>query len=406
MKLEGIRVLDLSQFLPGPHFTMMMADHGADVIRVESPSGEPSRELGLRQTGESVWFRNTHRNKRSIVLNLKQPAAVQAFLRLAKTCDVIVESFRPGTVEKLGIAYDQVNAVHPGIVYCSIAAFGQTGPLVTRPAHDLSIQAETGVVSLNLGADDQPAMPSIPAADMAGSLMAMNGILMALLRRGQTGMGDYIDISMQDSLASWLMQDSLASWLVNVVGPAFAEDRVSVAKHERSFGGNAMYNIYTCADDQYLTLGGSEIKFAKNLFAALNRPELAEFCKHPPGPKQKPAQDFLRQTFLTEPLSHWCSVLDKIDICWAPVRTLHEGLQSEQLQHRQMRLELTDKNSSGQTATHLGIPIRYKDEPGRVIPHVPAMGEHSADVLLEAGFTQQEVDTLVAERALLMQKES
>lgn len=392
MKLDGIRVLDLSQFLPGPHFTMMMADHGADVIRLESPAGEPTRQLGLRQAGESVWFRNTHRNKRSIVLNLKQPAAVDAFLQLAKTCDVIVESFRPGVVNRLGIGYDQVSAIHPGIVYCSIAAFGQTGPLATKPAHDLSIEAETGVASLNLGPDDSPAMPAIPAADMAGSLMAMNGVLMALLRRNETGKGDYIDIS---------MQDSLASWLVNVVGPVFAEDRAPVPKQERSFGGNAMYNIYACEDGHYLTLGGSEVKFAINLFTALQHPELAEHCKLPPGPGQKPAVDFLRETFASKPLSHWSELLSRIDVCWAPLKTLQEGLQSEQLQHRQMRLELPEKNANGETATHLGIPIRYQNEPGKVDPALPALGEHSIEVLLDAGISRNKIDELLASDALL-----
>lgn len=392
MKLEGLRVLDLSQFLPGPHITMMMADHGANVIRVESPAGEPTRELGLRQAGESVWFRNTHRNKRSVVMNLKAPGAKDAFLRLAQSCDVMVESFRPGVVDRLGIGYEQVSAIHPGIVYCSIAAFGQTGPLVGKPAHDISIQAETGIVSLNLGADNKPAMPSIPAADMAGSLMAMNGILMALLRREQTGKGDYVDIS---------MQDSLASWLVNVVGPVFAEDRAADPKKERSFGGNAMYNIYDCADDNSLTLGGSEYKFAINLFTALGRPELAELCKRPPGDQQAPARDFLRKTFGKKPLAHWCSVLDGIDVCWAPVRSLHEGLQSEQLQARDMRLELPDKNADGQTVTHLGIPIKFQHEPGEVIPEVPGMGEHSSEVLLEAGLTQDEVSKLLSDKAVI-----
>ena len=188
MKLEGIRVVDLSQFLPGPHFTMMMADHGAEVIRVESSAGEPTREIGARQGNASVWFRNTHRGKKSVVLDLKRKEGVAAFLRLAASADVIVESFRPGVVERLGIGYSQVSALHPGIVYASIAAYGQTGPMAQRPAHDLSIQAESGLVSLNRGSDGRPALPNIPAADMAGSLMAMNGVLMALLRRASTGL--------------------------------------------------------------------------------------------------------------------------------------------------------------------------------------------------------------------------
>jgi len=322
MKLEGIRVVDLSQFLPGPHFTMMMADHGAEVIRVESPAGEPTREIGARQGNASVWFRNTHRGKKSVVLDLKRKEGVAAFLRLAASADVIVESFRPGVVDRLGIGYRQISALHPGIVYASIAAYGQTGPMAHRPAHDLSIQAESGLVSLNRGSDGRPALPNIPAADMAGSLMAMNGVLMALLRRASTGQGDYLDIS---------MQDCLQSWLVNVVGPVFAEDRDMVLANERGFGGSAFYNIFECADGQFLTLGGSEIKFAINLLTALDRTDLIALCRLPPGPGQLPVRDFLRQTFLLQPLVHWEVFLAPIDVCWAPVRGLHEALQRDQV---------------------------------------------------------------------------
>ena len=187
MKLEGVKVLDLSMFLPGPHLTMMMADHGANVIRVEPPEGEPTRHIGARQGDSSVWFANTHRHKRSVVINLKQPSGVQALLRLAAAADVVIEAFRPGVVDRLGVGPAAVRALNPRVVYCSISAFGQSGPLARRVAHDLSVQAETGVVGLTRGADGQPTLPGLAAADMAASLMALSGILMALLRREKTG---------------------------------------------------------------------------------------------------------------------------------------------------------------------------------------------------------------------------
>ena len=171
MKLEGVRVLDMSLFLPGPHMTMMMADHGADVIKVEPPGGEPVREVGLKQAGVSTWFRNTHRGKRCIVLDLKSDTGKAAFTRLVEWADVVVEAFRPGVAQRLGIDYDSCKAINPKIVYCSISAFGQTGPKVQRPAHDLAMQADSGVVSLNRAPDGTPAMPHMPVADMAGSLM-------------------------------------------------------------------------------------------------------------------------------------------------------------------------------------------------------------------------------------------
>ena len=380
MKLEGLRVVDLSQFLPGPHFTMMMADHGAEVIRIEPASGEPTRTIGSRQNGTSVWFANTHRGKKSVVLDLKKPEGISAFLRLAATADVVVEAFRPGVVTRLGIGYDAVRAINPRIVYVSIAAFGQTGPMAQRPAHDVSIQAESGLVSLNRGQDGRPTLPSMPTADLAGSLMAMNGVLMALLRRATTGEGDYIDIS---------MQDSLMSWLVNVVGPVFAEDRDLVLASERGFGGNAFYNVYECADGEFLTLGGSEIKFASNLLNALGRPDLIDLCKLAPGPGQDPVRAFLRSTFLGQPLAHWEHYLAPLDVCWAPVRSLHEALNTPQVHARQMRHEAS-ANVPGDV-TQLGIPIQFRQEPGHLDPRVPQLGQHTHEVLQALGLSPQEV---------------
>ena len=296
MKLEGVRVLDLSLFLPGPHLTMTMADHGADVVKVEPPTGEPVRNVGLRQNGHSVWFRNTHRNKRCIVLDLKTDEARAAFLTLAAGVDVIVEAFRPGVVERLGVGYEAVRAVNPGIVYCSISAFGQTGPMAHHPAHDLAVQAEAGLVSVNLGADGQPAMPGLPAADMAASLTALSGILMALLRRQTTGLGDYLDIA---------MYDSLLAWTPNVMGPVLAENRAPVVKDERSWGGAAFYGIYATACGGHLTLAGSEAKFVHALLGALGRPELAPLALQPPGAGHEPPRVFLRSTFATRTLAQW-----------------------------------------------------------------------------------------------------
>jgi crotonobetainyl-CoA:carnitine CoA-transferase CaiB-like acyl-CoA transferase len=381
MKLEGLRVLDLSQFLPGPHFTMMMADHGAEVIRIEPPVGEPTRTIGARQGNASVWFRSTHRGKKSVVLDFKRPEGVAAFLALAQTADVVVEAFRPGVVDRLGIGDAAVRAVNPRIVYVSIAAFGQTGPMAKRPAHDVSIQAESGVLSLGCDAAGRPVLPGIPAADMASSLMAMNGVLMALLRRERTGRGDYIDIS---------MQDSLVSWLVNVVGPVFGEDRDLVLANERGFGGNAFYNVYACADGRFLTLGGSEVKFAANLLTALGREDLIALCRLPPGPGQAPVRDFLRETFAAQPLAHWERFLAPLDVCWAPVRTLKEALSGEQLRARGMRQDFEQKGFGGGTVTHLGVPIRYRDEPARIDPEIPELGQHTHEVLQALGLSAEE----------------
>jgi crotonobetainyl-CoA:carnitine CoA-transferase CaiB-like acyl-CoA transferase len=385
MKLEGIKVLDLSMYLPGPHLTMMMADHGAEVIRIEAPDGEPTRQLGASQNGMTVWFSNTHRNKQSVLLDLKQPAAVEAFMRLAAQADVVIEAFRPGVVDRLGIGAAAVRARNPRVVYCSISAFGQTGPLAQRPAHDLSIAAESGIVSLNLGSDGQPGILGLPAVDMASSLMALSGILMALLRREKTGEGDTIDIS---------MQDSIVSWMVNNISPVFAEGRELETKSERTLGGMAFYQVYRCADGRSLTLGGSEPKFATNLLNALGRPDLIALNRLPPGRGQDPLRDFLAATFATRTLAQWEQFLGEIDCCWAPVKGVVEAMASEHLKAREMRIEFPD----GQT--HLGIPIKFANEPGAILPNAPTLGQHSRSALAAAGYGPEELDALAKSGAI------
>lgn len=381
MKLDGVKVLELSLFLPGPHLTMMMGDHGADVIKVEPPAGEPVREVGLKQNGHSVWFRNTHRGKRCIGLNLKHPDGRAAFLRLAAKADVVVEAFRPGVVDRLGVGYDAVRAINPGIVYASISAFGQSGPLAHKPAHDLAVQAEAGLVSVNLGADGQPAMPGVPAADMAASLMALSGILMALLRRAQTGQGDHLDIA---------MHDALLAWTPNVMGPVFAEDRAPVVADERSWGGSAFYGIYRTADGRHLTLGGGEHAFVERLLDALDAPQLVPVALQPPGPAHEPVRAFLRQAFSTRTLAQWTAFLAPLDVAWAPVRTLHEAVHSDHTTARGMRVEAP----AGQP--HLGLPIQFRNEPGRLDPQLDALAASTDAVLQEVGYDPAQIAALRA----------
>lgn len=365
-KLEGLRVLDLSMFLPGPWLTQVMADHGAEVIKVEPPSGEPVREVGYRRGGASVWFRNTHRGKKSVVLNLKDPADVEAFLDLARKVDVVVEAFRPGVVDRLGVGYRAVATVNPGVVYASISAFGQTGPEAGRPAHDLAIEAMAGVVSLNLGADGKPTHPHMPVADVTGSMTALAGILMALLRRERTGLGDYLDVS---------MHDATLAWLPNVTGPVFAEDRAPRVKEERSFGGYAFYAIYETACGGHVALGGVEHKFVRALLGALERPDLIEAAEGPPGPGQAPVKAFLAETFRKRTRAQWEEWFAGRDVCFAPVLDLREAFAHPQVAAREMLVRDADGNP------HIGTPLKFLREPGRIDPRLAALGEHTQEVL-------------------------
>jgi crotonobetainyl-CoA:carnitine CoA-transferase CaiB-like acyl-CoA transferase len=377
MKLEGLRVLDLSAFLPGPHMTMMMADHGADVIMVEPANGlgEPSRDIGERTSdGVTVWFRNIARGKRSLRLDLKDSTGRELLLRLAETADVFVEAFRPGVMKRLGTDFEAVQKRNPRIVYCSISAFGQASSLAQKPAHDLTVQGLAGLADLNRGLEDgKPAMPNIPFADAASSMMALSAILMALYRRERTGKGDFIDMA---------MFDAALAWTPNVLGPVFAENRAPVVKDMRSFGGSAMYSIYETADAEYVILGGSEVKFAENLLAALGRSDLIAYATVPPGPKQAPLRDFFSSEFRSKPLAYWKDFLSDVDCCWSWVRSLKEALDDPFTEERGMVF------CDDEGRRHLGSPIRFLDEPGLPNPSIPRYGEHGHAIAAEAGFEE------------------
>ena len=377
MKLNGLRVIDLSLFLPGPLMTQFMADHGAEVIKVESlREGEPNRGIGAKRGGVSVYYSNTHRGKKSLALNLKDPAGVEVLMRLAERSDVLVEAFRPGVAARLGIGYREVAARAPGIVYASIAAFGQSGPYRDLAAHDLATEAMTGVLSLNRGSDGRPAMPALANADMLASMMALSGVLMALFRRKETGRGDYLDIA---------MADSLLACLANNLGTAMTERRQPVLAEERALGGNALYGIYETKDADFIVLAGQEHKFAVNLLGALGRPDLVALCALPPGPGQNSVREFLIGIFKEKTKTEWVEWFRGRDVAFAPMKTLPEVLEDPHFRARGM----VTRDARGWD--HLGVPIKFAGEPGRASFRLAAHGQHSSEILRGLGYAEDEI---------------
>jgi len=360
-----------------------MADHGAEVIKVEDTrSGDPTRNIGAREAGASVYFRNANRGKKSLAINLKADEGQEAFLRLAETADVVVETFRPGVVGRLGIDYGAVRERAPGIVYASISAFGQTGPYRDRPAHDLSVNALAGIASLSVDPDGKPTMPCIPPSDLAGSLMALSGILMALLKRAQTGEGDYVDIG---------MFDAALSWTPHVVGRVFADGVAPQPSAERTQGGAAFYRPYRTKDGRYITLGGGEIKFASNFLEGIGRPDLIPLAKEPPGEPQAALHAFLEETFMAKTQDEWVTWFEGRDICFAPVKDLLEAFDDPHLHARDMLV----RDATG--GSHLGIPIKFENEPGHITASLPALGEHSESLLAELGYDKDAIARLKAD---------
>ena len=378
MKLEGITVLDLSLFLPGPAATQMMADHGARVIKVENPGApEPTRSAQAfpwQQGGETVMFRNTQRGKESIALDLKSEAGKAALTALIKSADVLVEAFRPGVISRLGFGPEVVHGLNPRLVMCSISAFGQSGPWRDRPAHDTATVAASGVLSLTRSPEDDsgPAIIGVAISDMLSSWSALSGILMALLRRETTGRGDYLDVSMHEAVLA-------AS--PNILGPVFAGDQAPERLRERTHGGGAMLNIYRTADDRFLALGGGEHKFVKALFEGLARPEFIAPVTGPAGSAHEPAINFLRATFRGRTLSEWQEWFEGRDICWSPVLDLQEAWSADHVWARDMRWRDQDGND------HIGTPLKFQQEPGQLEAKLPNLGEHTAEIVADLDLT-------------------
>jgi crotonobetainyl-CoA:carnitine CoA-transferase CaiB-like acyl-CoA transferase len=363
MKLEGIRVLDLSVFLPGPYMTMALADHGAEVIKIEMPGeGDPGRRIGLSDGEQTVFFRNLNRGKQSLVLDLKSEAGRAELLRLCETADVFVEAFRPGVMARLGLDYERVRAVNPRIVYCSISAFGQDGPYVSRPAHDLAIEAMSGVLSITVGDDGAPAIPGLPMADLLSGMQGLAGVLMALLRREKTGVGDRLDIA---------MLDSLVAACTNVLGPTFAEGRQPIVKHERTTGGSSFYRLYGTSDGGHVAIAGQEPKFVEALLKAIGRPDLIGLVVQGPGPHQAPVAEVLAGEFARRTRAECEQWLATLDVCFGGVRSLPEAFADPNLVERRMVL----RDDAGRP--HIGSPIHFLAEPARPTLRAPALGENT-----------------------------
>jgi crotonobetainyl-CoA:carnitine CoA-transferase CaiB-like acyl-CoA transferase len=333
-KLDGIRVVDLSQFLPGPMLTLMMADQGAEVVKVEPPAGDPARAMAPFENGQSVWFRNLNRGKRSVALDLKSEAGKAALWALIDGADVLVEGFRPGVVARLGFGYQAVAARNPRIVYCSISAFGQTGALSDHPAHDMAVQALAGFLSVNDGPDGTPVVPGVPSADLAAGLTGLSAVLMALIGRERTGRGDYVDLAMFDSLLPWCAH---------------------------------FYNVYACSDGRHVVLGGREPKFVRTLLEALGRPDLVPLGEAEPGAAQGPLRAFLAETFAARTRDEWVAWFAHRDVAFAPVLDFAEALASDHVRGRGLVVEAHGHQ--------IAPAIRFLHEPAAPLADAPPLGQ-------------------------------
>ena len=382
--LDGIRVLDLSRLLPGPFLTMVLADLGADVVKIEDPKlGDYLRAIPPHKGGVSARYLAVNRGKRSLALDLKRPAHHAAFLAMAAKADVVVDSFRPGVLDRLGLGWDVLSAANPRLVLCSISGYGQSGPYVHRAGHDLNYLGLAGVLAMGAEAAGRPpAMPGVQIADLAGgALWSATGILAALLGRERTGRGAHLDISMTEGALALLSAE-----LANLDCGAHP-----TRGREGLNGGTACYGIYRTADDRYLSVGAIEPKFWLAFNAAIGRkPDVSELVLPPEG--QARVRDEIAALLAGKTRDEWQAIFAAHDCCCEPVYELDELAAHPQHVARDVFITV-DGGAAGplrQVRTPLGPPVAPTPP--------PRLGEHSAAVLAEYGFSADEIAALSASR--------
>jgi len=386
LPLQGFRILDLSAAFPGSLCTLILADLGAEVIKIESPSGgESGRSIPplVKKTG--VFFHMINRNKKSITLDIRKPRGREILLWLARRADVIVENTRPGNLAKIGLGYDDVAGVNPRIVYCSITGFGQDGPYRDIPAHDINFLALSGILGLIGEKGRAPAVPDIQIAGAgAGGINAAMGILASLLRRERTGKGQYIDAAILDGLTPYVTL-SMCMYMNDRRLPRRGETLVG--------GGYAFWNVYRTKDNRFLSLGCWERKYWENFCRAVNREDLAGE-QHAPPPRQNRIIEEVQTIFLTRTLDEWTRALDPTEICYAPVNSLEDVLAHPQIRHR--GLWFTGMHPEDGEIPQPGFPLKFsEDRPGWRTPP-PGLGEHTREILGEIGIGDGELRELEA----------
>jgi len=341
--LDGITVIDLSRLLPGPYCSMILADHGARVIAVESK----------RFLADGLFFNIINRNKEHMSLNLKTEQGREIFFRLIQMADVVLEGFRPGVVDTLGVGYESVRKANPKIIYCSISGYGQNGPFRDRVGHDANYLSYAGVLDLMGEKDRPPAIPGVQIADIAGgSMNAAIGILLALFAREKTGQGQYIDISMTDGMVGFL---PVALFFRQLTGQ---EPRRSDGLLSHRY---ACYNTYETADGRYLSIGAVENRFLQNM----------------------------RHIFKQKTLDEWDAILADHDICWGRIQSTKEVLDDPLFRQRDMVVEIEDKD--GKKSETLGVAVKLSKTPGSVRTPPVEFGESTTAILRELGYKEEQI---------------
>ncbi len=392
--LEGVPVLDLSRLLPGGFCSLLLADFGAEVLKVEDTGmGDyvrwaiPKYE-GADESAASAYFLALNRGKKSIRINLKDERGKEVLLKLVKEYDVVLESFRPGVLDRLGVGHDRLREENPRLISCAITGYGQTGPYRDRSGHDMNYLGLVGLLGLTGEADGPPVQAAGQIADIGGgALMAAFGILAALRERDRTGEGQSVDVSMADGALSWLAMTAAAY---------LADGKVPQRGREALSGGLVCYRPYRCADG-WVTLGALEPKFWAAWCQGVGREDLLGAAFEAPG---SDAHVAVQAVFMERTRAQWQAFASEVDCCLEPVLDLGEALDSDLVREREMVVEL-DQPGAEAPVRLLGVPVKLSRTPGDANRGPgPVLGEHTAAVLAGLGYGPEEIERLFAAGAV------
>lgn len=381
--LSGIKVLDLSRLLPGPLCTLYLADMGAEVLKIEdTDKGDYCRFVPPIQKINSSLFLALNRNKSSMILDLTKEEGKKIFLKLSKSSDVIIESFRPGVVKKLGIDYEIIKKENPKIIYCSISAYGQTGPYSKKAGHDLNFCSYSGIIKQQADKGEKPSIPRFQIADVVGGAFnALTGILAALVYQKTTRCGQYIDVSIMDG--------TLANYVTGL--SELISSKNNISNIDLLTGATPCYNLYETSDKRYLALAAIELKFWKRLCEAVSRDDLIPYHMVS-GKKSKKIYKELSLIFKTKTLKEWMDYFKNIDCCISPVLTVQESVNNEQVKSRNMII--TKKHPLEGNVTQFNLPLKFSSFEFKVEKSAPMHGEHTKKILSGLGYSKKEIEDL------------